>query len=398
MNASQRPIWKIALVLGLLTALGPLATDLYLPALPQMEASLGADTAGVQLTLVVYFIGFGLAQLIWGPLSDRLGRRPVLLAGAGLFAAASIGCVITSGLNLLILLRLLQAIGAAALMVVPRAVVTDLFEGSAAAKLMGVIMIITAASPLLAPLAGSGLLLVTEWRGIFAVMAAVGAVAFVATLLLLPESAKDLRRASIAATAKHAGKMLRDPVFLSPALASAFGFAAFAILIVSAPFVFADIYGLSPTEFALAFAAIAFGFVIAAGAGGALADKIGERKTLSVGLAIYALAAFSATILALFGLAPLWLAIASLFGVTLGLGLVVPISTILALGPQGGEGGLASSVLGALQMLVGAVAAGLLGIIGVSGSLVWMAGAILLAAICAWVSYSRVPKTSHGPG
>jgi len=270
-----------------------------------MEASLGADAAGVQLTLIVYFIGFGFAQLIWGPLSDRFGRRPVLLAGSGLFVIASIGCVIAPGLTILVLLRLLQAIGAVALMVVPRAVVTDLFEGSAEAKLMGVIMIITAASPLLAPLAGSGLLLLTEWRGIFAMMAVVGVAALVATLLYLPESAKELRRASPSAIIMHAGKMLRDPVFLSPALASAFGFAAFAILIVAAPFVFANMYGLSPTEFALAFAAIAFGFVIAAGAGGVLADKIGERRTLSLGLTVYALAALGATMLALIGLPPL---------------------------------------------------------------------------------------------
>lgn len=143
----------IALVLGPLTALGPLATDLYLPALPGMEAALGTDAAGVQATLIAYFAGFGLAQLVWGPLVDRYGRRPVLLVGTALFALASLGRAVAPGLAPLIAFRILQAIGAVALMVVPRAVVTDLYKGASAARPMGIVMILTAASPLLAPLA-----------------------------------------------------------------------------------------------------------------------------------------------------------------------------------------------------------------------------------------------------
>ncbi|MGR3503981.1 multidrug effflux MFS transporter [Pseudaestuariivita sp.] len=383
MTRAAPALWEIALVLGSLTALGPLATDLYLPALPAMEEALATDSAGVQLTLIAYFAGFGLAQLVWGPMADRLGRRPVLLAGAAVFVVASIGCALAPGVASLITLRLVQAAGAAALMVVPRAVVTDLYDDAEAAKLMGVIMVITAASPLLAPLSGSGLLAMMAWRGIFWVLAGLGIAAFVITLLLLPESTRELRKPTAGAVLRRSREMLGDGAFLRPALTGGFGFAAFAILIVAAPFVFTETYGLSPTQFALAFAAIAFGFVVAAGGGGALTDKQGATRTVTLGLNLYVAAALGALVLALLGPPPLWLAIASLFALTAGLGLVVPISTVLALAPQGGEGGLASSVLGALQMVVGGAAAALLGLVAAPGSLAWMAGGLLVAAVSA---------------
>jgi DHA1 family bicyclomycin/chloramphenicol resistance-like MFS transporter len=327
---------RVALVLGSLTALGPLATDLYLPALPGVEAALSTDAAGVQATLIAYFAGFGLAQLIWGPLADRLGRRPVILGGASLFAAASVGCALVPDVATLIVLRGAQAVGAAALMVVPRAVVTDLYKGAAAAKLMGVVMIVTAASPLLAPLAGSGLLTLTDWRGLFWAIAAAAVLAFIATALLLPESLRVRRYVPPRALLAGAGATLVDPRFVRPALASAFGFA---ILIVAAPFVFADSYGLDPAGFALAFAAIALGIVLSAGMGGALTKRIGAPRTLDAGLAIYLGAALLALTWALLDTPPLWGAIAALFAVTAGLGLVVPISTVLALGPQDEKGG-----------------------------------------------------------
>ncbi len=323
----------------------------------------------------------------------------MLLAGAGFFAAASVGCALAPGLGPLIASRVLQAIGAAALMVVPRAVVTDLYDGAPAARLMGVVMIITAASPLLAPLAGSLLLMLTDWRGLFWALAAVGVGALALTAALLPESTAETRRAAPGALVRRAGAMLREGRFLRPALASAFGFAAFAILIIAAPFVFAERYGLGPTGFALAFAAIAFGFVVAAGGGGALTERIGEVRTLRTGLVLYLGAAVLATMLAFAG-PPLWLAIASLFAVTMGLGLVVPVATVLALGPQGGEGGLASSLLGAMQMVVGAAAAALLGAVGTQGSLAAMTGGIALAALLALAAGSgtlRRPRTAARP-
>ncbi len=361
-----------------------------------MEAALSTDAAGVQATLIAYFAGFGLAQLIWGPLADRLGRRPVILGGASLFAAASVGCALVPDVATLIVLRGAQAVGAAALMVVPRAVVTDLYKGAAAAKLMGVVMIVTAASPLLAPLAGSGLLTLTDWRGLFWAIAAAAVLALIATALLLPESLRVRRHVSPRALLAGAGATLFDPRFVRPALASAFGFAAFAILIVAAPFVFADSYGLDPTGFALAFAAIALGFVLCAGMGGALTKRIGAPRTLDAGLAIYLGAALLASTWALLGTPLLWGAIAALFAVTAGLGLVVPISTVLALGPQDEKGGLASSLLGALQMIVGAAAAGLLSSLAPQGSLTAMTAGIAVSAAFA-IAVARTGDALKAP-
>ena len=178
----------IALILGLLSALGPLATDMYLHALPGLEADLGVSTAAVQGTLIDYFAGFGLAQLLWGPLSDRIGRRPVILLCLALFAGATLACAAAPGIGSLIAARGLQAIGAAGLMVVRRAVVRDLYAGAEATRLMGIVMIVTAASPMLAPLAGSGVLLLAGWRSIFLLILALGVMTLVLCSLRLPET------------------------------------------------------------------------------------------------------------------------------------------------------------------------------------------------------------------
>ncbi len=161
------PFLKTALILGLLSAIGPFAIDMYLPALPDIGRSLGAEVGAVQLTLTVFFLALGTGQLFYGPVSDMVGRKPPLYVGLGLFTLASIGCALASEVQTLIALRFLQGLGAAAGMAIPRAVVRDLHTGTEAARLMSLLMLVFSVSPILAPLVGSGVIAVTGWRGVF---------------------------------------------------------------------------------------------------------------------------------------------------------------------------------------------------------------------------------------
>ena len=161
---------RAALVLGLLSAVGPLAIDMYLPAMPAIATALGADVSSVQLTLTAYFVAFGLAQLFYGPWADQMGRKVPLYVGIGIFIVASIGCAMAPTIGWLVAFRALQGAGGAVLMVVPRAIIRDMYTGAQATKLMALVMLVISVSPMLAPLAGSGLIAIGDWRLIFWVL------------------------------------------------------------------------------------------------------------------------------------------------------------------------------------------------------------------------------------
>ena len=175
------PFFRMALILGLLSAIGPFAIDMYLPALPDIGASLHAEVGPVQWSLTAFFLALGVGQVVYGPVSDMLGRKPPLYFGLALFVLTSIACALTSDIRMLVLLRFLQGLGAAAGTVIPRAVVRDLHTGHEAARLMSLLMLVFSVSPLLAPLIGSGVIALTGWRGVFWVVA----VAAVAGLALV---------------------------------------------------------------------------------------------------------------------------------------------------------------------------------------------------------------------
>ena len=161
------PFFKMALLLGLLSAIGPFAIDMYLPALPAIGQSLHADIGAVQMSLTAFFLSLGAGQLLYGPISDMVGRKPPLYAGLLLFALASIGCALATDIQTLIVLRFIQGLGAAAGMAIPRAVVRDLHTGTDAARLMSLLMLVFSVSPILAPLAGSAVIAFSGWRGVF---------------------------------------------------------------------------------------------------------------------------------------------------------------------------------------------------------------------------------------
>jgi DHA1 family bicyclomycin/chloramphenicol resistance-like MFS transporter len=346
---------RIALVLGLLAAVGPFAIDMYLPALPMVAADLGASIAGVQATLSAFFIAFGVSQLVYGPLSDRMGRRPPLLIGLGVFLLGTLGCVLAPDVGWLTAARVVQGVGAAAVMVVPRAVIRDLHSGPAAAQMMATVMLVIAVSPMLAPLAGSGVMAVAGWRAIFGVLAVAGAISILLTIFALPETLAPAERSSIrpADLMRGAARLMTDRTFLGLTFAAGFGLASFFVFIASASFVYTGAFGLSPTEFSLAFALNAFGFFAASQAAGRLGARFGMERLVMGGVVGFAVvtAALLAATLAGYGSLPV--IAAALFVANAFLGLVIPTSAVLALDPHPDIAGLASSLGGTLQMVAG---------------------------------------------
>jgi len=355
--------WRTALVLGLLSAVGPFAIDMYLPAMPAIGSSLNASVVAVQGTLTLYFLAFGVSQLIYGPIADRYGRKPPLIAGLLIFLAGSVIAAFAPDIGMLTAGRFVQGLGAAAVMVVPRAIIRDQMTGPDAARMMAAIMMVISVSPMLAPLAGAGLLALGSWRLIFWVLALAAVMSLAVTVLLQPETLRDADRRPInlATLIGGAGVLLRDPVFMGLTLVGAFGFASFFVFIASASFVYTAQFGLSPVQFGLAFAANAIGFFAASQFAGPLGGRFGMARVMQVAALGFALATGALLLLALAGLASLPVIILLLVAGNAGLGLIIPTTMVLALDDHGDLAGLASSLGGTLQMVIGAgvtVAAG----------------------------------------
>ncbi|AVW90925.1 multidrug effflux MFS transporter [Celeribacter baekdonensis] len=351
------PLFKSALVLGLLSAVGPFAIDMFLPALPAIAADLRADVSTTQGTISFYFMAFGLSQLIYGPLADQLGRKVPIYIGLTLFIIGSIAATVAPTIAALITARMIQGAGAASLMVMTRAIIRDQYRGYEATRLMSLVMLVFSVSPMFAPLAGSGLILVTGWRGVFAAMGVAGILAFVITAVLQPETLpKDKRvKVSLNAMARGAKTLFRDPVFLGLTFIGAFSMSAFFVFIASASFVYTESFGLTPAQFSLAFTVNAMGFIGASQIAPGLMRKHGALKIISLGVFGYAASMLALFTLVLVGLGTFWVMVAGLVVTFAFVGLVIPTAMVASLDDHGEIAGLASSLGGTLQMVAGGV-------------------------------------------
>ena len=275
---------KMALILGLLSAIGPFAIDMYLPALPEIGASLGADVGAVQWSLTAFFVAIGVGQLFYGPVSDMVGRKAPLYVGLTLFTLASAGCALASDIHTLVALRFVQGLGAAAGMAIPRAVVRDLHTGTEAARLMSLLMLVFSISPLLAPLVGSGVIAAAGWRAVFWVVA----VAAVAGLVLVfhglqeTRAAADRRESSLASALSGYWLLLRDRHYLGLVFIGGCSIAGFFVYLASSPFVLINHYGLTPVQYSLAFSVNAAAFFAAAQFTAYLGRRFGLVPTVKV--------------------------------------------------------------------------------------------------------------------
>ncbi|MCA9515060.1 MAG: multidrug effflux MFS transporter [Myxococcales bacterium] len=347
----------LVLILGVLTALGPLSIDMYLPSFPSVAADLRVAVADVQLTLAAYLAGLAVGQLLYGVLSDRLGRRRPLLTGLALYVFGSLVCALAPTLPLLVAARFLQALGGCAGLVVSRAVVRDHFDVEDSARLYSTLMLIMGVAPILAPLLG-GQLVLLGWRAIFwaLLVASLALVAVVGLWLAesLPRERRDPRpvRTQLRAMLTLFGHLR----FVRLSVASGAMLGAMFAYISGAPAVFMEIHGLSPTGFAAVFGCTAASLIAASQVNRWLAPRFGVERVLraAIRVAVVALGAFAAGAWAGAGLAliiPCLVVTAACFG------LVMPNATAAAMAPYGREAGRASAVMGTLQSLLGAVTA-----------------------------------------
>ncbi|HWU97553.1 MAG TPA: multidrug effflux MFS transporter [Oxalicibacterium sp.] len=360
MNSS---FYKNALVLGLLSAIGPFAIDMYLPALPSIGASLDAPTSAVQASLMAFFISLGIGQLLYGPISDMFGRKPPLYFGLALFAVCSVGCALAPNIHVLIILRFLQGLGAAAGMVIPRAIVRDLHTGNDAARLMSLLMLVFSVSPILAPLAGSFLIEWSGWRSVFWAVTIAAALALILLSTGQPETrTKDQRVGSSVMSALKAYLFLcRDLHFLGLVFIGAFGVASFFAYLANSSFVLINHYGLTPREYSFAFSANAASFIGVSQFTSQLGKRFGLVAVVKFAVAGFALMMTALLFVNLAGIARLDVMLAFLFIGYGFLGLVVPTTAVLALEEHGEIAGTASALMGTLQFVTGAVVMAIIG-------------------------------------
>jgi DHA1 family bicyclomycin/chloramphenicol resistance-like MFS transporter len=375
---------RTAVILALLSMVGPFAIDMFLPAMPQIAADFAVPETAVQNTITFYFLAFGVAQLIYGPWADMAGRKRPIYVGLTIFAIGSAAASMAGSIEALVAARFVQGLGGAAVMVVPRAIIRDMYTGPEATRLMALIMLVISVSPMLAPLAGAGVVALGGWRAVFVLLTGAALLCLTLAALAQPETLHPDKRVPVNLRALLAGArvLFRAPVFLGLTFIGAFGMASFFVFISFAPFVYVEDFGLSPTGFSLYFAVNALGFFGASQLAGPLSTRFGARRVMLWGTIGFA--GFTGLLLAfaLAGLAGLAVITACLFFGNAFMGLVIPTSMVIALDDHGDIAGLASSLGGTLQMLVG-------------GLMVVIAGPffdgtarpmIAMIAICAWIA------------
>ena len=385
-----------ALILGLLTAIGPFAIDMYLPSLPFIGSSLNADSDKVLMSLTAFFITFAFGQLVFGPISDITGRRAPLYFGIVLFIGASIGCALAENVETLIAFRFLQGLGGAAGIVIPRAIVRDLHSGVEEARLLGLLMLVFSVSPLLAPLFGSVIIEALGWRTVFWFVAGIAVLAGGLGLLLVPETRSPAQRAetSLGGLLATSRQLFTDRTFMGLTLATSFAISAFFVFLANAPFVMMGQYGLSPAGFSITFSLNAAAFFFAAQFCGRLGARYGLKRLIMPSIIGFTAAMVLVFALNAAGLQNLVLTMALLLLGYGCLGILLPTASVLALEAYGEAAGMASSLMATLQLAVGAI------VIGVSGKIIGGAGVAMTGgiALCAVATLAVALLTLRGSG
>jgi DHA1 family bicyclomycin/chloramphenicol resistance-like MFS transporter len=395
---SPRTTSRLAVLLGILTAFGPLSIDMYLPGLPAIGREFGADTGATQLTLSLFFIGLAVGQAFYGPLSDRLGRHRPLLVGCALYALASFGCALATSVEQLIVLRFVQALGGCAGLVLPRSVVRDLFDEHEAARIFSLLMLVMGLAPITAPLIGGQLLAVASWRAIFWLLGGFGLLCLALVMWGLPETLPDRRRMRIGLRQTLAvyGRLLSDRPFMSYALAGGLPMAGMFAYISGSPFVFIERYGVAPTQYGWLFGLNALGLILASQLNRWLLSRYRGGAILAGALALHAAAGLALALVAALELGGLVGLLGPLFLVVASLGLVQPNATAAAMARSGPTAGSASAVLGVLQFTVGAGAGALVGALH-DGTAMPMAGIIAACGVAGFLSLQLLRGHTESP-
>ena len=356
------PSW-LPLLLGFLTAVGPVSTDMYLPAFPAIEASLHGGPGSAQITLAAWFAGLAVGQITQGSLSDRFGRRGPLIVGTGLYTLASAGCALSPDLLTLSICRALAAFGGSASAVIPRAIVRDLADGHAAARLMSRLMLVMGAAPILAPTLGGAVLTVATWHMIFWIATAYGAISVALVWFFLPDTLPrtDRVRLSLADIIRRYAMIARERSFITHALMNGFAMFGMFAYIGGSP-VFIEMFRISPEVYGMLFGLSAAGFISASQINARILPRFGSNRVLHWGVRAYLIAALFLAGAALLH-APLPLLIAPIFVAMFSMGFVMPNATVGALSRHAAHAGSASALMGTLQFLLAAASGTMVGIL-----------------------------------
>lgn len=401
MTTSTKTTASLMTMLALLSALGPFAIDMYLPAFPQMMQDLGTSAATIQLTLTTFMLGMAIGQLVIGPLSDRFGRRKPLLAGAVACLVASALCAVAPNIDFLIGMRFVQGFAGAAGVVLARAIVSDSGRGVQAAKQFGILMAVGGIAPVLSPLAGGGVIGFAGWRGVFWALAILNLLMVIGSIFIVKESLPLDRRSKggLKELFSNTGRVLGNRRYLGFTFAFAFSMAAMFGYISASPFVYQNILGVDPTAFSLLFALNALGLTITSIVGVKLVGTLGPLRMTYIGVS--GLVVFSAVLLAVLatGNTPPIPTMALLFLAISSLGLIFGNAAALATEQVKKYAGTGSAMMGALQFTLAAIVSPLVGLAG-EGSAVPMAIVMLVAgliALAALVALTRGAAALPGP-
>lgn len=395
-NRLSLPTRRLILILGVLSAYGPLTTDMYMPALP----TIGKEFANphVQQTMAIYFFGLAIGQLIYGPISDRVGRRRPLLFGSSLYSLASLGCTLAPSMEALIGFRLLQALGGSVGMVTTVSVVRDLFEVKESARVFSYLTLVMGLAPILAPLIGGQILLYSSWRLIFLVLTLFGLSCLALVALGLPESLPPQARnpSPLSTIVADYARLVVDPRFLAYALPNSLMGAGFFTYLAGASLVFIGVYGVSAQNFGWIFGLNALGLISTSQLNNVLLNRYPGRRILIGGMVGMVIASLLLVLVAVSGFGGLFGLWAVLFVCVAGMGLVRPNAQAATLAPYPERAGLASSLLGALGSGAGSLAGAALGLFS-GGSAIPMALTIAvvysLALLVFWGIRSLYPVT-----
>lgn len=380
--------YRLALILGALTAVGPLAIDMYLPSLPTIAREFLSTPAAVQASLAAYYIGIAIGQALYGPLSDRVGRKPALYLGLSIFFIASLGCATATGVQMLVGFRFLQALGGCAPIVVPRAVVRDYFDQHGSVRMLSMLMLVMGLAPILAPLIGGQLLINFGWRSVFWLLAAYSIALLTLVWTLLHESLpRDRRRRQpIGVVLATYGRLARDRAYMGYALSGALIFAGLLAYIAGSPFVFIEIFHVPPERFGLFFGTNALGIIAGSQVNRWLAGRMDTRRIVRAMLIV----AMASGLVMLFDA---WSGFGGFPGILVPLfcfisshGFVLPNTTALAMAPHGQVAGSASALLGTLQFVLGSAAGSLVGAFA-NGTAVPLAAVVAGCGVTAFVMH-----------
>ncbi len=389
----------VTVLVTALVGFGAISTDLYLPSLPAIGASFGSTTAEVQLTLSVFLVGFAVSQIVYGPLSDRFGRRPVLIGGVAIYLLATLACLAADSIGQLIAARFVQAVGACTGVVLGRAVVRDIYGRERAAKMLSYMGVAMALAPALGPILGGLLQVWFGWRANFLVLAIFGAICLLGVLRVLPETNRwrDPGATDPARLARNYAELARDPVYFGYVLVCSFAYGGIFAFISGSSFLFIEVLGLAPDVYGFCFAAIVVGFMIGAFASGRLTTALGIERLVLAGAGLGLAGGLAAPLLTFAGVLSVAGILIPVFVFMVGAGLMLPNAMAGAIGPYPRMAGTASAFLGFVQMTLAAllgIAVGQLHDATGRG----MTGAIGVVALGALVSYlGLVRRNSRRP-